>query len=106
MKVNKPYTIHVGKSVPHYGICTIMWLQIPWPLFLTLHQYNLSKWHRTLPLSDSCRTEGKFTEAELILKKWLSITEELLGEQSILVGRILVHLGWVYDQLQMYNESR
>ena len=102
----------MGKCVHYYGICTIninLWLQIPWPLFLTLHRYNLSiysKWHCTLPLSDSCRTEGKFTEAELILKEWLSITEELLGEQSILVGRILVHLGWVYDQLQMYNESR
>ena len=78
-------------------------------MVLTLHPHNLSsnsKWHCTLPLSDSCRDEGKFSEAELILKEWLPITEKLLGEQSIWVGQISALLADVYDYLHMYNESR
>ena len=78
-------------------------------MVLTLHPHylsNNSKWHCTLPLSDSRRDVGKFSEAEVILKEWLPIAEELLGEQSILVGQVSAHLAELYKYLHMYNESR
>ena len=52
------------------------------------------------------REEGRFAEAESILKEWLPIAEKLQGEQSVLVGRISVILGDVYRQMDMYKKSR
>lgn len=52
------------------------------------------------------REEGRFAEAESILKEWLPIAEKLQGEQSVLVGRISVILGDVYRQMDMYEKSR
>ena len=52
------------------------------------------------------REQGRFDEAQSILKEWLPIAENLQGKQSILVGRISVILGDVYRQMHMYEKSR